>query len=190
MTTAKATPALDCSPERLMGLVRQGSSEALDQITRCYSQRLLEAGRRHCRTVAEAEDAVQNALLSASTELTSLRNDAALEGWLIRVVASACRRIGRGHKNDPTLHVSELELSAPGDPEQEAARHELAVLLEALLLELTPQDRSILVLSQLEDFSAAEIGVELGLSAGAVRTRLSRLRDRLVAQLSHRSHDE
>jgi len=167
-----------------MGLVRQGSSEALDQITRCYSERLLEAGRRHCRTMAEAQDAVQDALLSASTELASLRSDAALESWLIRVVASACRRIGRGRRNDPTLHDSELELATPSDPEQEAARRELAELLEALLLRLSPQDRSILVLSQLEDFSAAEIGAELGLSAGAVRTRLSRLRDHLVAELS------
>ncbi len=173
-----------------MGLVRQGSSEALDQITRCYSQRLLEAGRRHCRTAFEAEDAVQDALLSASTELASLRSDAALEGWLIRVVASACRRIGRGRRKDPTLHDSELELTAPSDPEQDAARHELAELLEALMLQLSPQDRSILLLSQLEDFSAAEIGAELGLSPGAVRTRLSRLRDRLVAELSQRSPKE
>jgi RNA polymerase sigma-70 factor (ECF subfamily) len=170
-----------------MGLVRQGSSEALDQITRCYSQRLLEAGRRHCRTVAEAEDAVQDALLSASTELASLRNDAALERWLVRVVASACRRIGRGQKNDPTLHQTEVDLADPSDPEQEAARHELSALLEALLLELSPQDRSILVLSQLEAFSASEIGAELGLSAGAVRTRLSRLRDRLVEKLGQGS---
>ena len=167
-----------------MRLVREGSEQALDHITRCYSQRLLEAGRRHCRSPEEAEDAVQDALLSASTELVGLREDAALEGWLVRVVASACRRISRGRKNDPALHEPELELRAQGDPEQETARRELAALLDQLLLELAPEDRSILLLSQLEDFSAVEIGAQLGMSAGAVRTRLSRLRDRLVPALS------
>lgn len=170
-----------------MGLVRDGSSEALAQITRCYSDKLLQAGRRHCRSSAEAEDAVQDALLTASQTLTTLRDDAALEGWLVRVVASACRRISRGKKNALALHdtgVSE-ELSGDGDPEQEAARRELAQTLDQLLLSLSPEDRSLLLLSELEDFSAAEIGAQLGISAGAVRTRLSRLRDRLEPQLKN-----
>jgi RNA polymerase sigma-70 factor (ECF subfamily) len=169
-----------------MGLVRGGSSEALDHITRCYGRRLLAAGRRHCRTSEEAEDAVQDALLTASQQLSSLRQDGALEGWLVRVVASACRRLGRGHKNAATLHASDAVLLANGDPEQDAARQELSQILEQLLLELSPQDRSLLLLSELEDFSAAEIGAELGLSAGAVRTRLSRLRARLVPELEGR----
>jgi RNA polymerase sigma-70 factor (ECF subfamily) len=168
-----------------MRLVRQGDSEALDQITRCYSQRLLEAGRRHCRTRAEAEDAVQDALLVASEHLSELRQDGSLEGWLVSVVASACRRIGRGRKNDGALHVTEpaVDLAAQGDPEDDAARRELLELLDRTLLELSAADRSIVLLAELEDFSAAEIGAELGLSEGAVRTRLSRLRARIVEVL-------
>jgi RNA polymerase sigma-70 factor (ECF subfamily) len=178
---------LDCNPERLMGLVRAGSSEALDQITRCYSEKLLQAGRKHCRTSSEAEDAVQDALLTAQQSLGELRNDAALEGWLVRVVASACRRLGRGHKNAAGLHDSDAgALLATSDPEQDAARRQLAETLDQLLLSLEPEDRSLLLLSELEEFSAAEIGAQLGLSAGAVRTRLSRLRARLAPELARR----
>lgn len=171
-----------------MGLVRAGSSEALDQITRCYSEKLLQAGRRHCRTSGEAEDAVQDALLTAHQNLGELRNDAALEGWLVRVVASACRRLGRGRKNATHLHDSDGDapLLASSDPEQDAARRQLAETLDQLLLSLDPEDRSFLLLSELEEFSAAEIGSQLGLSAGAVRTRLSRLRARLAPELSRR----
>jgi RNA polymerase sigma factor (sigma-70 family) len=177
--------ALDCSPERLMLLVREGSADALDQITRCYSERLLEAGRRHCRTGAEAEDAVQDALLVAAEHLTELRDDQRLEGWLVRVVASACRRIGRGRKNDSALHDSEAEPSATNadDPETELERRELGQLLERELLALAPRDRSILLLAELEDFSAAAIGAELGMTEGAVRTQLSRLRSRVAEAL-------
>jgi RNA polymerase sigma-70 factor, ECF subfamily len=170
-----------------MRLVREGRGEALDQITRCYSQRLLEAGRRHCRTSNEAEDAVQDALLSAAQHLGALRQDSSLEGWLVRVVASACRRIGRGRKNAAELHEPEAERELAGtdeSPEAQAARHELGGRLDRALLELSPQDRSILLLAELEDVGAAAIGRELGLSEGAVRVRLSRLRARLARVLN------
>ena len=170
-----------------MRLVRHGSREALDQITRCYSQRLLEAGRRHCRTNAEAEDAVQDALITAAQHLSELERDASLESWLVRVVPSACRRIGRGHKNDSARHDAGVVLQTEGDPETETARRELAELLEQTLLELTPDDRTILLLAELEDFSAREIGDELGLSDGAVRTRLSRLRAKVLSALKNKS---
>jgi len=173
----------DCSPERLMQLVREGSADALDQITRCYSQRLMAAGRRHCRTTTEAEDAVQDALISAAVALPQLRKDGSLESFLVKVVASACRRIGRGQKNAAELHDSEIEAVASSDPEQDAERRELAELLERSLLQLEPRDRSIVLLAELEGFSAAEIGAELGMTEGAVRTRLSRLRARLSEAL-------
>lgn len=186
MTSPNSSAQLDCSPERLMRLVRTGSGEALDQITRCYSQKLLEAGRRHCRTSDEAEDAVQDALVIAGAQLASLRDDASLEGWLIKVVASACRRLSRGQKNDALLHETpaNVVLVAARNPEEQAAEHELARLLESALLGLSPDDRSIVLLAELEGFSAAEIGAELGLTPGAVRTRLSRLRASLVERLS------
>jgi hypothetical protein len=81
-------------------------------------------------------------------------NDASLEHWLVRVVASACRRIGRGATNDATAHDPEVELTSGDDPEDAAARRELAARLDQALLALSPQDRSILLLAELEDFSA------------------------------------
>jgi RNA polymerase sigma-70 factor, ECF subfamily len=166
-----------------MQLVRDGRADALEQITRCYSERLLEAGRKHCRTHTEAEDAVQDALISAGQQLGALRDDQKLERWLVKVVASACRRISRGQKNDAALHDAELELVSDDDPERDAARRELGQTLERLLLDLSPLDRSILLLAELEDFSAAEIGEQVAMTAGAVRTRLSRLRSTLTATL-------
>jgi RNA polymerase sigma-70 factor (ECF subfamily) len=166
-----------------MRLVREGRADALDQITRCYSQRLLEAGRKHCRTRSEAEDAVQDALIAAGEQLSSLRDDLKLERWLVKVVASACRRLSRGQKNDGAIHDAGVELVGRDDPERATARRELGHVLERLLLALSPSDRSLLLLSELEDFSADEIGAELGMTAGAVRTRLSRLRKTLTATL-------
>lgn len=180
-----SAPSADhCDPVRLLELVRNQDASALDQITRCYGARLLAAGRRHCRTVTEAEDAVQDTLLSAASDLASFRGDGSLEGFLVRIVARACRRLSRGQKNDGALHDGDVDaLTVDESPEAGAARGELAHALEALLLDLSPEDRALLLLAELEEYSAAEIGRELNLSDGAVRTRLSRLRHKLREEL-------
>jgi RNA polymerase sigma-70 factor (ECF subfamily) len=109
-----------------------------------------------------------------------------LENWLIRVVASACRHLGRGQKRDAALHDSEAELAARDDPERDVAAHELGRILEEALLALPAKDRSILLLAELDELSAAEIGAELAMSAGAVRTRLSRLRKGMAEVVGQR----
>jgi RNA polymerase sigma-70 factor, ECF subfamily len=181
-----SAPADDehCNPDRLIELVKSGDSAALERITRCYSERLLQAGRRHCRTADEADDAVQDALLSAATHLDDFRGEGSLEGWLVRIVARACRRMSRGRKNDPASHDSDAVLvDGAASPESETARHEVGRIIDGALLELSPDDRTILLLAEVEDFSAPEIAARLGLSPGAVRTRLTRLRGRIRAAL-------
>jgi RNA polymerase sigma-70 factor (ECF subfamily) len=108
---------------------------------------------------------------------------------LVKIVASACRRIGRGRKNDGALHDTEAELTgtSDSDPEAELVRRELGQLLERELLALSPRDRSILLLAELDDFSAAQIGAELHMTEGAVRTRLSRLRARVALALQKKT---
>lgn len=180
-------PILDsdaCDPELLTTLVRNGDPAALDRITRCYGQKLLVAGRRHCRTADEAEDAVQDALVTAGTHLDSFRGEGSLEGWLVRIVASACRRMSRGRKNSSELHDEGVDLLvAPSSPESEAEQHELGEALSAALLELNPDDRLIVLLSEVDGFDAPEVAARLGLSPGAVRTRLTRIRGRLRTAL-------
>jgi RNA polymerase sigma factor (sigma-70 family) len=173
-----------CNPDRLTTLVRRVDPLALDRITRCYGDRLLAAGRRHCRTGDEAEDAVQDALVIAATHLGSFRGEGSLEGWLVRIVASACRRMSRGRKNAAELHDDVVErLASPSSPESEAGAHELGDALSAALLELDPEDRLIVLLSEVDGFDAPEVAERVGLSPGAVRTRLTRIRGRLRAAL-------
>jgi len=174
---ADLTESGACDPDRLTALVRSGDPAALDAITRCYGDRLLAAGRRHCRTADEARDAVQDALLVAATELDSFRGDGSLEGWLVRIVASACRRMSRGRKNAPELHDAEVELrSSAKSPEAEAAGLELGEALSRALLDLGSEDRLIVLLSEVDGFDAPEVAGRVGLTPGAVRTRLTRIR--------------
>jgi RNA polymerase sigma-70 factor (ECF subfamily) len=80
----------------------------------------------------------------------------------------------------PAAHDTDIELAAAdASPEARAAEAELGAALTRLLLELEPRDRAVLLLAELDGYTAPEIGEQLGLSAGAVRTRLTRCRQRL-----------
>ncbi len=174
-------------PDELVALMRAGNIEALDGLTRCYGQTLAVVGRRYCRTGVDAEDAVQDALVAAGEHLQDYRGEGPPEGWLVRMVIHACRRMQRGRKNAPGLHadIDDAGLATPeDDPEALAGRAQIASALGNALLALDPRDRTLLLLAEAEDWTAPEIAREFGLSPGAVRTRLSRIRARVRPQLA------
>lgn len=173
-----------CDPNSVVALLRSGDVAALERLAQCYGRRLRDAARRHCRTPQDADDAFQDALLTAWHARDGYRGDGRLDGWMVRLVASACNRLRRGRKNAPDLHVTDRELdSAAPSPEQIAFRAELARAIRTALADLPPEDRVLLFLSDAEDWRGPELASELGLTPGAVRTRLSRARARLRANL-------
>ena len=188
-------------------MVRSGDLQALDRMTRCHGERLLAVGRRYCRDGADAEDAVQDALLAAGRHLESFRGDGSVEGWLVRMVANACHHMRRGRKNARHLHTSLLTpggaagresdessqldvgaaLESPdATPEQRAMAGELALAVGSALQELDATNRAIVLLSEAEGWTGPEIAAELGLTPGAVRVRLTRARSRLRERLAPR----
>lgn len=174
-----------CDPDKMIALMRAGDIQALDHMTRCFGRRLLEVGRRYCRTESEAEDAMQDALLAAGNHLQDFRGEGSIEGWLVRMVTNACHHLRRGRKNDPTLHDAGAVLMSPNSsPEDSAQAGQLAMALGSALLSLTPDDRTIVMLAEAEGWTGPEIAAKLELSPGAVRVRLSRARAKLREKLA------
>ncbi len=174
-----------CSPTELTRLLQTGDIESLDRLTRCYGARLLSAARHHCRNEHEAADAVQDAMIGAWRYGKGYRGEGRVDRWLVRLVASACTRLRRGHKNDSKLHLTDHELvDDEVSPELLAARAQLAEVLGEAINELPPRDRAILILADAQGHKGPEIAAELGMSPGAVRTRLSRIHARLRDRLT------
>lgn len=126
---------------------------------------------------------MQEALIQAGNHLRDYRGEGAPDRWVVRMVARACSRMRRGHRNDPARHVPLLDATAIAagapDPEAAVARAELSARLGAALLELAPEDRAVLLLAEGDGWSGPQIAAELGMSAEAVRARLARARRRL-----------
>ncbi len=173
-----------CDADELARLLKAGDIEVLDRVTRCFGDRLMIEARRRCRSPEEADDAVQDAALSAWRYGPGYRGEGRVDRWLVRLVATACNRMRRGMKRDASLHITDEELSSDEEsPEQLAARSQLAEAVGKALLALPPKDRAIVLLADGKGWTGPEIAESLDMSPGSVRTRLSRAHARLRGSL-------
>lgn len=161
----------DPSAETLLQLMQQGDVRALDQLARTYGARLLAVARRRCDLADDAEDAVQQALLTASAAMTGYRGDGSPLAWLSTLVARTCYRMNR---KAPTEAMVDVPCTCE-DPAAIAERRELGDRLDAALMSLSRTDRLAFLLAA-EGVTSVEIAHQFSLSHDAVRSRLKRAR--------------
>ena len=182
-----AALAQDPAPdERVVDEVLAGDPARFEVLMRRHNTRLFRTARAILRDDAEAEDAVQQAYLSAYEHLAQFDGRARVSTWLQRItVNEALRRRGRQRR------LLDLEPAAdPADPapspEVRAAEGELRGLLERVVDELPESYRVVFVLRDVQELSTRETAECLEMSEEAVRVRLHRarraLRDALEAK--------
>jgi RNA polymerase sigma-70 factor (ECF subfamily) len=135
-----------------------------------------------CGDLATAEDVVQEAFVRAMDHVHSFRRADNPEAWLSRVAINLQRSRWRRLKRYAGLEPRLVERHLPPDLTAESLdlMHELAALP-------LPQ-REVVVLHHLQDLPVHEIATILGLSAGTVKSRLSRARLALSVALDEEHH--
>jgi RNA polymerase sigma-70 factor (ECF subfamily) len=145
---------IDAAFERLTG-------RALD---RCYSLAGYLLGN-----AAEAEDATQEAMARAWRARGTLKENAAFDGWLDRVLVNTCMDRMRRRKLIRFVEIEEGEEVADRDPFCDMlAQDELG----RALVVLTPEQRAVVVLRFWRDLPIEDIATRLDCPAGTVKSRL------------------
>lgn len=130
----------------------------------------------------ETLDILQETFLKASREPRLFEPGFAARAWLVRVARNLAlnfkRSLMRSFKR--LLHIGSLASSEHGvDPLAALVREDDLQALRTLMQDLEPAERELLTLRYLAEMSVAEIATELGVPAGTVMSRLSRLRERM-----------
>ncbi len=181
---ARRPPADEPEPasERDLVLAAQaGSAAAFGELVRRHQRRAYAVARAISATHEDAEDAVQDGFWHAYRALDRFEPDQPFAAWVGRIVANAALDIARRRKVRVTEALPE-SLGAPfRDP---AADGELRRRLIEALATLTPPQRAVMVLHDVEGFAHAEIGALLEMPEGTARAHLHHARAALRKTLS------
>jgi len=173
--TAIAEPNA-ASADPLGELIRRGSHR--EAAARCAEQHGAALGRM-CMALlasqAEAEEAVQEALLAAYRGMGAYRGDASARAWLFGIARKVCaRRLAVRTRQAKRLRLVHDAGAAAELPDVDAERRERAVRLRGALAQLKPSEREAVLLRYQAGLSYREVAEACGIEEPAARKRASR----------------
>ena len=166
----------------LIERARAGDARAFEDLARREERALYRHALRIVGTTSDAEDIVQDALFSAWRSIASFQG-LSFRAWLFRIATNRALDQLRSRKRRPELpldppdddEVTWAEPVAPGpDLTQLAGDREALTAVEAALEALPAEQRTALLLRDVEGFAYEEIAVITSVEIGTVKSRIHR----------------
>lgn len=143
---------------------------------------MLGVARRYARSLAEAEDILQDAFVKVFTRLADFRSEGSLEGWIRRIVVTTALDAYQRHKRE-RQHTPLENAHGLSAPESDALERMSVEETLKLIDQLPDGCRVVLLLYVVDGHSHAEIGEMLGITESTSKAQLSKARSRLAALL-------
>lgn len=169
----------------LVQSAQRGNLDAFNELILHYQSQVYNLAFHLLQDGAAADDATQEAFISAYKALDRFRGGS-FRAWLLRIVSNACYDEMRRHKRRPTVSwddFGEMEEEANPHlvnggalPEESAQQHELRALLERTIAKLPEDQRMVLVLVDRMGLSYQEVAETMNVRLGTVKSRLARAR--------------
>ncbi len=168
----------------LIARARTGDGRAFEDLARPEERALYRHAARIVGPGADAEDVVQDALLSAWRAIASFEGTS-FRAWLFRIVTNRALDRVRARKRRPELPLDPpadedvvwAEPAAPGPELAEiASSHEALVVVEEALRQIPEEQRAALLLRDVEGFPYEDIAMITSAEIGTVKSRIHRAR--------------
>ena len=173
----------------LLDRIRNGAPDDFAEVVRRHQSRIFAILHRYERDAHKVEDLAQETFVKAWRALGQFDGRAPLEHWLSRIavrVALDHLRKEKRRRNEiglPELGEDALDWLRRGDEPNELDGRAAAEILDLALRELSPADRVVITLQEIEGRSVKEICAATGASGVAVRVRALRARAKLKRAL-------
>ena len=183
----------DTDTARLLEEARGGDEASLEALLSALQPQLYRFSMKMCQHTEDAEDVLQDSMLTLARSFRDFRGASSLSTWLFTIARSFCIKKRRKSVFAPEREESLEELALGGkvevsstqpDPHQRAESAEVWRTVQASIGRIEPSYREILVLRDIEGLSAKEVAEVVDLSVSAVKSRLHRARAQLRELLS------
>ncbi len=158
--------------------------EQFSEMVEAYSGMAYNIALRMLRNTADAEDAVQEAFISAYRAFPKFKGQSKVSTWLHRIVVNACLMKIRKEQvrskyltntgYDDSVIPNWRDADSPNEPERAALNSELRVVLDEGLDRLSPELRAAVVLRDVQGFTTEEAATTLDLTVASLKARLHR----------------
>ncbi|NYI82037.1 RNA polymerase sigma-70 factor (ECF subfamily) [Saccharopolyspora hordei] len=173
------------SDAELIAAHTNGDPHAFSELFRRHRDRLWAVALRTMRDPEDAADALQDAMISAFRNASSFRAESQVTTWLHRIVVNACLDRIRRKQARPTVPLPEAGPAEPAVPRDAIAEQDTKMAVQDALAELPEDQRTAIVLVDVEGYSVAEAAAVFGIAEGTVKSRCARGRAKLAKLLGH-----
>jgi len=191
----QVAPGMQFSEEKLIRAGQRGEAQALNTLFRRHHRLLYHSALGIMGNPEDAEDALQDGLLSAFRSLKSFEGRSQFSTWLTRIVINAALMRRRGLAARPTpavveplsrneIPITERLVSRGPTPEQLFSRLEIREMIKDHIDELSPNLRTVFVLRIVREYRTTEAARMLSVPVNTVKARLWRARHQLARRLS------
>lgn len=174
------------TPELIQEAVR-GSQPAFRAIVEANQGFVYAVAFRFVNDPQDAEDVTQEVFVRLWKNLHTYKHEVKLTTWLYKIVTNRCldflkSRHGRQRKNkvDVEKHHS---LTNHATPEKEFQQQELSRIIHAAAEELTPKQKAVFILRDLEGLTQEEVSETLSMTIGNVKSNLFYARQKMTEKL-------
>ena len=168
---------------QLVRQARLGDADAFAELTRRYQNAALASAFALLRDFQLAQDAVQEALLSAHGALPRLADPAAFPGWLRGITRHQCHRLlRRGHFALRGLDAA-ADVADGEEPSRRVERDETRRAVLDAVAALPPAEREVVALFYLDERPQREVAAFLGVPVTTVNNRLHAARTKLKERM-------
>jgi RNA polymerase sigma factor (sigma-70 family) len=180
----------------LIAAAQRGSLPAFNQLILHYQGLAYNVAFRLLGDADSAADATQDGFIKAFRKLDQYRGGS-FKAWMLRIITNTCYDTLRARKRRPTSSLEPEDEDSDGEhdsrlqdtaerPDAYVLRQELAGAIQSAIELLPPDQRTALVLADIEGLDYQEIADVTNSALGTVKSRLSRarakMRDMLMAQ--------
>ena len=180
----------------LIRRIAAGNRAAFEALVKRYWASMYRYAAAAAHDGAAAEDAVQETFTAVWRSAAGFRGEVTGRAWLFTIARNALDHRLRRRAGEPQEMASLDDVGAaagwgtPSTSDQVMAAIETRERVHKAMAALSPEDREVLVLMDVEELTAEEAGPMLGLSVSALKSRLHRARLRLIAQLGKEDFGE
>ncbi|MEN8905857.1 MAG: sigma-70 family RNA polymerase sigma factor [Clostridiales bacterium] len=176
---------------------KKGDIEAFEILVQSHQKRIYNIALRLLGNREDAMDLAQEALIKMYKSISKFKEESSLSTWIYRITTNVCLDHLRKYKNKKEISIDEkLELDEgevniqiednSSRPDKILERNETKRIINQAIVSLSPDQRIVIVLKDIQGFSYEEISEYIKVPIGTVKSRLNRARLSLKEMLKKR----